>query len=104
MDPYVKISISNQVKTTDIKTKGGVDTHFDEHFVFHINSCYKAEGRKMEVAAMDKGLITGDKVIGYALLDLESIIIRDEQIHDIKVRLSLDNNEVGWVTLREHFE
>lgn len=47
MDPYAKLVMSNQVKTTEVIKKGGFDPHFDYQCSFIVNSCYKPYGRSL---------------------------------------------------------
>lgn len=74
MDPYVKLKLSNQEKTSKVVEKGGKTPNFNETFSFYINSSNKLYGRNLQMTLMDRKKIGGDNLVGYGLVDLNPVI------------------------------
>ena len=61
MDPYIKLKLSNQEQASKVAIKGGKEPVFNESFWFHINSCFRIDGRNLEIKIMDKNKVGSDK-------------------------------------------
>lgn len=103
-DIYFKIIISNQFRSTRIIEKAGFNPHFDEKFVIPLNSCYKPYGRSLEVFVLARRINSRDKLLAYALIDLDTIIKRKNETCQLKTKMSNEFTEIGFVNLVLNFE
>lgn len=103
MDPYFKLKVSNQSVTGEVVKKGGKEPIFNQSFDFFINSCYKSEGRHLELELWDSNK-TSDSLIGFGMADLDTILLSSKETADkkpknLRVFLNYDIKPAGVVNV-----
>ena len=98
MDPYLVVRVSNQCFKTDFKKNAGKKPTFDESFKFVINSCYKINGRKLEIEVWDKNKLV-DSEVGFGILDLDPIINFKKKRESARCFINFGRENAGYLNM-----
>lgn len=103
MDPYISLKLSNQHATSKVISKGGSNPVYNESFWFNINSCFRIDGRNLEIKVMDKNKVGSDKQIGFGIVDLDPIVNFKKPKEAFRCFLNYHSKPAGLVNLVAEF-